>query len=93
MAKMVYTVVIEVSSSRVKVTAPAWPGIYFTSDALAEAKPEWKDYLEAFLRLLRKAHKQLPAEPKNFRILSSFIEATYTARSEPAEKDRPRLII
>ena len=76
MAKLVYTVAFEVSSNRVKITAPALPGVYFTSDALPDAKPEWKDYLEAFLRLLRKAHKPVLAEPKQYRIENVFIEVT-----------------
>jgi hypothetical protein len=74
MAKVVYTVVFEVRSKRVSVTAPALPGFYFTSEALPDAKPEWEDYLQAFLRLLREAHKPLPAESKNFRVQSVFIE-------------------
>jgi predicted RNase H-like HicB family nuclease len=80
MAKVVYTVRFEVTANRAKLTAPAVPGYHFTAECRPEAKRECKDYIEAFLRLLHKAHKALPTEPKNFSVQNVFIEIAAEGR-------------
>jgi predicted RNase H-like HicB family nuclease len=88
MAKVVYTVVFDVTSGGVKVTAPALPGFYFTAETPPEAEFEWKNYVEVFLKLLRKAHKPLPTKEKSFRIQTLFIEVN-TCSDKNADKVEP----